>query len=120
MKGLIGFDRFEIHCIIGVEPEERNRRQTIYVDMRVEADFANCVTSDHIHDTVNYVDLANICSRLAVTRHYRLLETYVYEVLNTIMNQFNISWAWIRVKKPDALKSAEYTLVEFEKYREEL
>lgn len=113
-KGVIGLQHYSIPCTIGVNPDEWEKEQTIYVDIKVRTDFSSCVQSDHLKDTINYLCLAEICTELAQTRHYKLLETFASEVLDHLMVEFSIDWAWIRVKKPSALQSAEYTFVELE------
>jgi dihydroneopterin aldolase len=116
-KGLIGISHHRISCVIGILPEERIQAQDIYVDVKVKTSFVPSVQSDCISKTVNYVDLAQICTELAQKRQYYLLETFASEALNAIFSDSRIEWAWIKVKKPQALSSAEYTFVELERYR---
>jgi len=119
MKGYIGLDHHKIDCIIGVYPHERESKRTIYVDLQVETDFSKCRNSDDIADTVNYELLAELCNSLAEIRKFALLETFACEVLESIMSRFDVTWAWIRIKKPQALSNVNYTFVELEKYRDE-
>jgi dihydroneopterin aldolase len=115
MNGLIGLEQHKIYCIIGVYPEERNHEQEIYVDLKVETDFSRCIISDHIEDTINYVLLADICTALAQTKKFQLLETYAFAVLEKLLNDFAINWAWIKVSKPMAIKSVKCTTVELKR-----
>ena len=115
MKGLIGIEHLRIRCIIGVNPEERESEQDIYVDLKVQADFTKCSVSDSIRDTVNYIHLKDVCERLAQTKRYRLMETFACEIVNQLLKEFDIQWAWIRVKKPQAISEAAFAMVEFEK-----
>ncbi len=114
MKGYIGFNHHKIDCIIGVYPDERLKAQTIYVDLKVEIDFSKCSQSDQITDTVNYEALAQICTELACRGRYQLLEVYAVEALREMLNRFDILKAWIRIKKPAGLPTADYTSVELE------
>lgn len=116
-RGCIGVHHHHISCIIGVLPHERTQEQDIYVDLKVETSFARCLQSDQVEDTINYVNLAQLCTELAQQRRYRLLETFAHEALINILTDPRIEWAWIRIKKPKALASAEYTFVELERYR---
>jgi 7,8-dihydroneopterin aldolase/epimerase/oxygenase len=115
MQGIIGFKQLAISCIIGDFPEEWEQEQLIYVDLKVKADFSRCAQSDNLKDTVNYVQLAEICTQMAKTKKYRLLETFAYEVLERLLADFPLSWVWISVKKPAGIQSAQYTYVELEK-----
>lgn len=115
--GYIGFEHHKIHCVIGDRPEERKQKQDIFIDLKVEADFTKCAASGLLKDTIDYVELANLCTKLASSRCYRLIENMACDVLENLFKEFPIRWASIRIKKPEALTSAAYTVVELEKYR---
>lgn len=114
MKGIIGLEQHRISCIIGVEPHERMLERDIYVDLKVRSCFAQCSTTDHLDDTIDYERLAQICSELASTKKYHLLETFAYDVMQTLIKEFAIEWAWIKIWKPRAFHSVDYTYVELE------
>jgi dihydroneopterin aldolase len=113
MRGTIGFNQHKIQCIIGVLPFERQDKQEILVDLKVVADFSRCAKTDSLDDTINYVAMAELCTRLAQSNHYQLLETFACEVLQKLFDQFPIQWAWIRIQKMAALSSG-YAYVELE------
>lgn len=114
MLGIIGFEQHRIRCIIGVTEDERREGQDIYVDLKVKVDFSRCTASDSLQDTVSYIPLAEICTHQAQTNQYQLLETLANAILRRILSDPNIHWAWIRIKKPAAIPSAAYALVELE------
>jgi dihydroneopterin aldolase len=114
MKGYIGIDRHKIDCIIGVYPHERQNLQSIYVDLKVEADFSKCGISDNVEDTVNYEQLVELCTQLAQSRQYKLLETFAVEALNEIFRRFDVFKASIRIRKPKAIESIDYSVIELE------
>lgn len=115
MFGIIGIENLHISCIIGACPEERLVEQEIIIDLRVETSFQECSTSDKVTDTISYVDLSNICTGVAKKGQYCLLETLVVDLLEVLMAQFKINWAWIRVKKKNAIPSADYAFVEMKR-----
>jgi dihydroneopterin aldolase len=115
MIGTIGFKKHRIHCVIGNNPEERNQAQDIFVDLRVKVDFANAAQSDNLKDTICYTFFADLCTQLAQKNRYRLLETFAAAVLENILQQPNVQSAWIRIRKPNAIPTAEYALIELEK-----
>ena len=112
MLGLIGFDHYQIFCIIGDLPQERKQEQELYVDLRVETDFSDVAESDLLKDTVDYVPLAKICRDIATQGKYQTIEKYAAQVLEEVMAKFAVKSAWIRVKKPKALPGADYAVVE--------
>lgn len=117
MEGYVGIHGHKIDCIIGVYPHEHFQAQTIYVDLKVKTDFSGCCVSDDLDQTVNYELLAQTCTEIALSHHFKLLETFAAEVLKAVFAQMNVSWAWICVKKPGALPSADYGSVELERHR---
>lgn len=118
MNGIIGFNHLEVFCIIGDLPEERNDPQVVYIDLQVEADFSRASCSDQVHDTVDYVRLARICKEVGKQGRFHLLEKYAYEVLRHLFEEFQISSAWIKIKKPGGLPEAEFAFVELKQTRE--
>ncbi len=118
-RGRIGIFQHKIPCVIGVYPEERLYEQDLIVDLQVEADFSSCALTDQIEDTVDYETLADLCTQLAQERKYQLLETFACEVMQALFERYEIRWAKIQIKKPSALPTAEYAMVELEQKREE-
>ena len=120
MQGIVGIKNHKIHCFIGNNPEEQLQPQDIYVDVRIALDFSKSSKSGSLKDTVDYVRVAQICTELAVTRRYRIMETFAWEALQRLHSDFDLQWAWIRIKKPSALPTAEHTYVEFELKRDQI
>ena len=114
LLGKIGFDQHRVVCSVGVTEEERAWEQILYVDLRVSYDFTHCVQSENIDDALCYVQLSEICTELAQTGKYHLLETMVHEMIKKILVKDHVQSVWIRVKKPAAIPTADYALVELE------
>lgn len=112
MVGTIGIHHHEIQCIIGDLPKERTLAQRIYIDLEVGVDFSRCAKSDKLEDSVCYTRLATICSQLAIKNKFRLLETFASAAIARLLQEPGVEWAFIRIKKPDAIDAAQYTYVE--------
>lgn len=118
MYGTIGFVNHRIRCIIGVHPAEREREQEIFVDLRVAADFSACVQTDALADTVDYLALASLCTNLAVNNRYRLLETFAADVAAEVLRYATVHEVSIKIKKPGALPTADFSVVELSKKKD--
>ena len=118
MKGIIGIKSLKIQCIIGHHPPEREIEQEIQVDIRLTTDFASCAESDQVEDTIDYTAIAAVCTEMAKSKKYHLLETFACETVQRLLKDFEIDWISIRVMKPAALPEAQYTFVEFEGFKE--
>jgi FolB domain-containing protein len=114
-EGIIGFDNLCIPCVIGIHPHERTQEQKIHIDLRVSADFAPCVETDSLENAIDYELLAKICTDMARTNQYKLLETLAWEILDEILDRFPIFWASIVIKKDQALSNADRSIVELKK-----
>lgn len=115
MHGTIGIHHHKIDCIIGCLPEERKNEQEIFIDVKVKAPFSACVQSHDISDTISYVSIADLCTKTAKEQQHLLLEALAVDILDTLFSKYDIEWAWIRIKKPAAIPTAEYALVELER-----
>lgn len=115
--GNLGFTDHEISCIIGIYPEERKTEQLVSVDLKVEVDLAGCFASGSIGDTVDYSQLAALCSELAQKNNYQLLETFASDILDQCLRFQSVRRGWVRIKKPASIPSAAYAYVELERRR---
>jgi FolB domain-containing protein len=118
MEGVLGFENHRISCIIGAYPAERNNEQDIFVDLKVKADLSKPAKTDDLNDTIDYAALANLCTELARKNGYQLLEAFAGDVLNEIFSRFAVEEAWIKIKKPNAIETADYCMVEISRSKE--
>jgi dihydroneopterin aldolase len=112
--GIIGIEGLKIEGLIGCDVDEHQIKQEIRIDLKVEADLSRCALSDELHDTINYVRLAEICQEVLQEKHHRLIEALGQAILERIVGEFPVSWIWIKIRKPGALKQAEASFVELE------
>ena len=118
MLGKIGIENLCIHCIIGCNAHERVLKQDIFLDLQFKYNFSACVLSDDLKDTINYVEIADMCTEIALAKPYFLLESLAHTILEKLISELDIEWAFIRIKKPNAIPSADYAVIELEKYKE--
>jgi dihydroneopterin aldolase len=115
MKGIMGFDDLKIHCIVGIYPEERIHKQDVFIDLRVQLDLGNSIQSQSIDPAIDYTKLARISLRSGENQYF-LIEAFANDILESIFKEFDIvNWAWIKIKKPQAIQEARYAYVELEK-----
>jgi dihydroneopterin aldolase len=110
--GMIGFERYKVRCIIGTHEHERIHPQEIEIDLRVEANISAAAATDDLKNTINYIQLAELCEKTALEGHYHLLEAYAAATLDKISVTFNVKKAWMCVRKAKAITAADYALVE--------
>jgi len=114
--GILGIHRRRISCVIGVYPEERQQEQILIVDAKIKVHITHCLASDELIDTVDYLLIAELCTRLAQEKKYFLLERLASDILEACLSRFQALWGWVRIEKPLAIADAACAFVELERF----
>lgn len=114
--GIIGIHRHQVSCIVGILPQERVEKQTLFIDLKIRTDLSKCIQSGQLSDSIDYTILAHLCTKLAEEKNYYLIENFAADVIDQCFSQFQPTWAWIKIQKPSAIPTAEYAFVECERY----
>ena len=119
--------RDEIHIkdlllrgIVGINKEEREKRQDILINITLFADTSAAGRSDHISDAVNYRTLTKRVIRMVEASSFHLVERLAAEVAALCLADPRVEAARVRVEKPGALRFARSVGVEIERTREDL
>ena len=108
----------EITCIIGIHPHEREHEQSIFLDINLDIDFSDSTFSDDINETIDYSNIAELATQLAISKKYKLIETFCNDLNNLFLNKYRIiKRSKITVKKPNALPKAKYAAFSMTKSR---
>ena len=62
----------EIICIIGILPKERIKEQTLLLDINLDVNIGDSHFEDEIEETIDYTIIAEMATKLAVTKKYNL------------------------------------------------
>ena len=98
-------------CIIGVKPDERLTPQQIIIDLELNLDLSLAGSSDDIKDTVDYDSLAQEITQFVEKSQFNLIEKLAFETAQLAKDISNCDGVTVTIKKPSALKNAEYTAV---------
>ena len=95
MKNKLYLNNIELLVSIGVEEEEKIRKQMLIVNIIIEPknQLIGC-TSDNIDDTNCYAKLINGIAEISQSKHFNLLEHFTYsifEYLNSSLLNHHIS-----------------------------
>lgn len=115
MFGKLGFENLRIHCIVGVNAEERIKEQEILVDISIKADFQKVALTDNLTHAICYAKVADSCSEIAKKGQFHMLETLAFELVQQLTDLYRLSWIKVVIKKPSAISSASYAFVEYER-----
>ena len=108
----------EITCIIGILPNERVKEQTLLLDIYLDVDFGGSNIADDINETIDYTKIAEMATQLGISKKYKLIESFCYDLNNLFLDTFQIiQHSKITVKKPNAIPKAKYAAYTMKKTR---
>ena len=108
----------EITCIIGILPNERVKEQTLLLNINLDVDIGDSTFADDINETIDYTIIAEMATQLAISKKYKLIESFCYDLNNLFLDTFKIiQQSKITVKKPNAIPKAKYAAYSMKKSR---
>ena len=108
-----------IRSIIGINPDERLKKQDILINIVLFADTRQAAETDDINDAVNYKAITKrIIEHVEASSDF-LVEKLVNDIACIILKGFPVQKVRIRVEKPGALRFAESVGIEIERSRKD-
>ena len=98
-----GINVFGTH---GVYEQEKKKGQEFRIDLQIELrenilNFEN-YKSESFNNSVNYENLVNEVINVSDNNSFDLIETFAYEILNSLRKYNNISKATVTIHKPNS------------------
>ena len=104
--------------IIGINPDERVKKQDILLNLLIDADIRKAAQSDNIEDAVDYKSITKrIIQHVEESSDY-LVEKLVTDIARLVITEFGVERVMVRVEKPGALRFAESVGIEIVRTRE--
>ena len=101
-------EELRIPARIGVYAEEKKRVQTICLSLEFGLANQACFRSDDVADTIDYAQVAERLRRLAVSRHFNLIEYLADQVARTVIDEFGALWIKVKARKIGVVPGAAY------------
>jgi FolB domain-containing protein len=104
-------DRIEVRdllvrCIVGINPEERVKKQDVIINLTLFGDLRRAGQSDDIEDAINYKTLTKRVLDHVEESEYFLVEKMAHKIAEIAVMEFGIQRAIVSVEKPGALRFA--------------
>ena len=96
-----------VRGIVGINPDERTKRQDILVNVTMWADTRAAAASDDIDDAVNYRTVAKAMIAHIEAGEPMLVERLASELVDVCFAEPAVEAAEVRVDKPGALRFAD-------------
>ena len=101
-----------LRCIIGINEDERVKKQDVIINITLYADLSEACQSDSIEDTVNYKKIKDRVVESVEESSFFLIEKMAEEIANICIGFAGVKAARILVEKPGALRFARSVGVE--------
>jgi len=108
----------EVQCIVGIFPEERQRRQPVKIDLEVEVDsHLPASNSDNFEDAVDYKSLHDDVYDLIDGSRFHLIETLSQRIADRVLEHPRVQAVTVTLDKPQALNRAESVAIKIRRER---
>lgn len=119
MRDQIHIKDLLLRTIIGINAEERRKRQDVLINITLYADTRTAGTSDEIADAVNYRTITKRIIRMVESSQFYLVEKLAAEIAAICLDNPHVAAVDTRVEKPGALRFARSVGVEIHRERGE-
>ncbi len=113
----IRIEDLRIETVIGVYDWEREIRQVVALDVTLPADIAAAAARDEIDATIDYKAVAKRLIALVEASRCQLIETLAERCAALILDEFDVPWVRLSVRKPGAVTGARDVGVVIERRR---
>ena len=107
-----------LRCIVGVNEEERGKRQDVVINLTLHADLRQACRSDRIEDTINYRTIKQAVIKEIEGRSFHLIERVGERVAEFCLGSPGVRRVDVVVDKPGALRFARSVAVELTRFQD--
>jgi D-erythro-7,8-dihydroneopterin triphosphate epimerase len=104
----ISIKNLKVKTKIGCTEQEKKKAKEIIIDIALNYKADLAIIEDNIEKAVNYQTIYEKINIYLKHSQFNLIESLAKKVLEIIMENSLIEMAEVKVKKPSALKKAEY------------
>ncbi len=106
-----------LRSIVGINEEERLKRQDVVINLTLHADLREACRSDRIEDTVNYRTIKRAIIREIEGGTFDLIERLGERIAEICFEEPRVMRVDVVVDKPGALRFARSVAVEITRWR---
>ena len=109
-----------LRMIIGINDEEREKKQDVLININMLVDLKTAGRSDDINDAVNYRTITKEIIELVENSHFQLVEKMADEVARICLRDHKVQSVQVQIEKPGALRFARSVGVTVVRTREDV
>jgi len=96
-----------VETIIGIYPEERDKKQPVVVDLELGTDIRAAAESGDIAHALDYHALSLRLVEFIEKSRYGLIEAMAEDIATLILSQYQVPWLKLTLHKPEALSHSD-------------
>jgi len=93
-------------AIIGIYDRERSIKQTLSIDLELEASVSEAAKTDNVESTFNYKLLSKRVEAVIEQSEFQLIETLAEHLAQLIISEFSVPWLKLTLHKVGALSNS--------------
>lgn len=98
----------------GVYTDEREQGQPFEIDVDVKADLKSPGLTDQLTETIDYVEIYQVVAKIVSGPSLHLIEALAERIAASLLSDFPVSNAVIRIRKPEVEMPGPVESVEIE------
>jgi dihydroneopterin aldolase len=95
-----------VETLIGVYPQERQKRWILLLDLELGTDIRPAAATDCLNDTLNYQAVAQRVVEFVAASAFQLVETLGERTAELLLREFAVPWLRLTLRKPGAVREA--------------
>jgi dihydroneopterin aldolase len=96
-----------IDTIIGIYDWERERKQTVSLDLEMGTDIRAAAATEDIQHTLDYKNISKRLISFIEESEFLLIEAMAEHIARIVLDEFAVPWLRLRVGKPGAVAGAK-------------
>ena len=104
---LIKIKNLRLQTVVDVYDWEEKINREIIINVEIETDFVNSLTSDDISDAIDYETITSKIKNLIATTRFKLIERMAQKVVDVIMEDKRIKKCRVEIDKIGAVEFVE-------------
>lgn len=101
-----------VRCLIGINPDERTKRQDVLINITLYTDLSQAGQTDRMEDTVNYKYIKNRVVEMVEGSSFFVVERLAECIAEICLNDPGVQYVRVLLEKPGALRFARSVGVE--------
>lgn len=117
MLAEIIIDQLKVETIIGVNPDERVKKQPIVISLSFHTDIKSAAETDELKDSVDYDQLSKNITTMVETSSFNLIEALADAVASLVLADQRVKTVSCFIYKPLAVKNANRVGIKLVKHQ---